>query len=425
VAFARKNLNLAGGEVLARILRGGAMRFLNMRSSVFSILASAVFVLPLAASPTQKATTLRVPNGGNAPQVAVDQKNVVHLIYFKAAKGDHGDIFYVRSPDGGATFSAPVRVNSQPNSAIAARPPRLAVGRGGRAHVVWNGSDTATPKGPKNPAQPADSPYNGMPLLYARLNDAGTAFEPQRNLMQKTFALDGGATVAADDAGNVYGVWHGLGPDQPAGEQGRRVWVTRSGDDGKTFAAETIAWDEPTGACGCCHAGAYTDEKGNLYVLYRGAETAIERDIYLLVSTDRGNSFKGSKVDPWRTSTCPMSSMAFGRTPSGVLAGWETEGRVRFGAVRLGEATVAGREEPAAESARKDRKYPKIATNAAGETIRIWTEGMGWKRGGAVSWQVYDAKGKPTGDKGREDGVPPDGDAAVFARADGTFVVVY
>ena len=202
--------------------------------------------------------------------------------------------------------------------------------------------------------------------------------------------------------------------------------MARSSDDGKTFVPETMAWDQPTGACGCCHAGAYTDDKGNLYVLYRAAESAIQRDIYLLVSTDHGQSFKGSKVDPWRTSTCPMSSMAFGRTATGVLAGWETEGRVRFGAVRLANATVGGRDEPAAESSpRKDRKYPEVATNQAGETIRIWTEGMGWKRGGAVAWQVYDADGKPTDVNGRQDGVPPDGDAAVFARPDGRFVIIY
>jgi len=401
------------------------MRFLRFIPCAIPFLLMST-TQPLAASQTANVTFLRVPNNGNGPQVAVDAKGTVHLIYFKAARGDHGDIYYVRSADGGATITDPLRVNSELNSAIAARPPRLAVGRGGRAHVVWNGSDTAGPRGPRNPAQPADSPYNGTPLLYARLNDAGSAFEPQRNLMRKTFTLDGGATIAADNEGNVYGVWHALAPGQPEGEQARRVWVARSTDDGKTFAEETMAWDQPTGACGCCHAGAFTDEKGNLYVLYRGAESAIQRDIYLLASTDHGKSFKGSKVDPWRTSTCPMSSMALARTRGGVLAGWETEGRVRFGAVKPDDATVAGREEPSAEeSQRKDRKYPQIATNGAGETIRVWTEGMAWKRGGAAAWQVYDADGKPTDVKGRREGVPPDGDAAVFARADGTFVIIY
>jgi DNA-binding beta-propeller fold protein YncE len=41
-------------------------------------------------------------------------------------------------------------------------------------------------------------------MLYARLDDAGTAFEPQRNLIQVAAGLDGGGSVAADQAGNVY-----------------------------------------------------------------------------------------------------------------------------------------------------------------------------------------------------------------------------
>ena len=61
---------------------------------------------------------VRVPDAGIQPQAAVDDKGVIHLIYFKGDPAK-GDIFYVHSADGGATFSAPVRVNSQPGSAIA------------------------------------------------------------------------------------------------------------------------------------------------------------------------------------------------------------------------------------------------------------------------------------------------------------------
>ena len=391
------------------------------------VLAPAVVAFGAEPTAGAKVVTMRVPHGGNVPQAAVDEKGVVHLVYFKAARGARGDLYYVRTADGGATFSPPLRVNSQPDSAIAARPPRLAMGRAGRAHVVWNGSSEAKPRGPLNPAMPADSPYNGTPLLYARLDDAGAAFEPQRSLMRKTFALDGAGTVAADGAGNVYAVWHAAAEGLPEGEPGRRVWVAKSADDGKTFAPETMASDRPTGACGCCHAGAFADGRGDVYVLFRGAESAIQRDMYLLVSADRGRTFRGSKVDPWRTSTCPMSSMALGGAPGGVVAGWETEGRVRFGTVRANDAAVAETDEPAAgqSSPPKDRKHPEVVTNAAGESIRIWTEGMGWKRGGAVAWQVYDRDGKPTAAKGRQDGVPADGDAAAFPRKDGSFVIIF
>ena len=36
---------------------------------------------------------------------------------------------------------------------------------------------------------PQDSPHNGVPMLDSRTNDEGM-FEPQRNLMRKTFSLD-------------------------------------------------------------------------------------------------------------------------------------------------------------------------------------------------------------------------------------------
>jgi hypothetical protein len=120
----------------------------------------------------------------------VDAKGTLHLNYFKGNDATAGDLFYVRREPGSERFSEPIRVNSRPRTASAAgsvRGGQIALGKGGRLHVVWNGLGTD----------------------YARLNDAGTAFEEQRNLMWKTQVLDGGGTVAADGVGNVYVVWHG------------------------------------------------------------------------------------------------------------------------------------------------------------------------------------------------------------------------
>ena len=67
---------------------------------------------------------------------------IVHLIYYKGDAG-HGDLFYIRSRDEGATFSAPIRVNSQEGSAIAAgtiRGGQIAVGRI-TAEFMWLGTD--------------------------------------------------------------------------------------------------------------------------------------------------------------------------------------------------------------------------------------------------------------------------------------------
>src|SRR5260370_28156710 len=120
----------------------------------------------------------RVPNGGIQPQVAVEAKGTVHLIYF-SGDASAGDIFYASSVDGGASFSKPMRVNSHAGSAIAVgniRGAHIALGRNGRVQVAWNGSKDAEPKVTK-----------GTPMLYSRLNDAGTAFATERNVIQPAY----------------------------------------------------------------------------------------------------------------------------------------------------------------------------------------------------------------------------------------------
>lgn len=364
-----------------------------------------------AAEPAGKVKCLRVPNGGIQPQVLVDGDGVLHMIYYK---GDprHGDIFYVRSPNDGDAFSRPLRVNSLQGSAIAIgniRGAHLAVGKGGRIHVAWNGSDKMGPSG-------------GETMYYARINDKGTAFEPQRNVIASAKGLDGGGSIAADDSGQVYVVWHAPEPGTK-GEERRRVWVARSTDEGKTFAQERVAFDKDTGACGCCGLRAFADHNSNVYVLYRSASHRVQRDTYLLSSKDKGATFRGEDLHPWKIEACPMSSFAFAEGPSDVLAAWETNGQVNF--ARIDAATGTRSEPVAAPGESRERKHPVIAGNKQGQILLAWTEGMGWERGGSVAWQLFDKDGKPMAEKGRAAGVPVWSLVAVFARSDGGFTIVY
>jgi RNA polymerase sigma factor (sigma-70 family) len=357
---------------------------------------------------------LRVPDKGIQPQVVVDAKGVVHMIYFRGRPGG-GDVFYVRSDDGGAHFSAPLQVNSQADSVIAIgtiRGAHLALGKNGRVHVAWMGSDKAEPK----------APHHGAPMLYSRLNDHGTAFEPQRNVIHTAVGLDGGGSVGADESGNVYVAWHAPAPGVK-GEENRRVWVARSADEGKTFAAEKPASEEGTGACGCCGMRAFGTGKGSLYMLYRSATHEVNRDTYLLASMEQGSTFRGERLQKWNIRACPMSSFALAEVDAGVVAAWETEGQVYF--ARVDPHSHKRLEPVSAPGASRDRKHPVVAGNARKETILVWTEGTGWDRGGALAWQVFDKDGRPTAERGRTDGVPTWSLAAVFARPDGGFTIVY
>jgi hypothetical protein len=260
-------------------------------------------------------------------------------------------------------------------------------------------------------------------MLYARLNDEGTAFEPQRNLMTKTFALDGGGTVAADANGNVYVLWHGKAEGDPQGEAGRRVWIARSEDNGDTFAAEQPAYDNPTGACGCCGMQAFVDSRGNLYAMFRSAQEEIHRDAYLLRSRDQGRTFEGRMVHPWQINACPMTSFAFAESSGNILVSWETEDKVFF--TRTDPNTLAAAAPVAAPGESSDRKHSTLAVNGRGETLLVWMEGAGWGKGGKLRWQLYNRAGQPLETAGEAPGIPAFSFAAAFTRPDGGFTILY
>ncbi len=368
--------------------------------------------LPLAAAPV---TDARVPEGGIQPQLAIQGQNL-HLIYFK---GDvnAGDIFYTHSTDEGVTWSKPLRVNSQAASVIAigtVRGPRLAVGKAGRVHVAWMGSKDAAPK----------APGATTPMLYARLNDAADAFEPQRNLITSKPGLDGGGAVAADDAGNVFVAWHA--PLAPGGDETtRRVFIARSKDEGKSFAPEAPASADATGACGCCGMQMFAEPSGAILALYRAAGEKINRDMYLLRSDNHGETFKATRIAPMRSNMCMMSTEAITTGASRDIIAWETDGQIYFS--RVDTKTHAISEPVAMPGPSKTRKHPAVAISPDGKILIAWTEGTGWNRDGALAWQEFDATGKPIeGAAGRlPDGIPAWSVPAAFVKADGTFTVLH
>ncbi len=337
---------------------------------------SLALVTQLAISPNIIAATVdvvRVPDGGIQPQAAVDDSGTLHLVYFKGDPAN-GDLFYVTRSVGQSEFGPPIPVNHIAGSAIAMgtiRGAHLALGKSNRVHVAWMGSGKTAKKG--------EGKHPESPMFYTRLNEAGSAFEPERNVISWTGGLDGGGSVAADSQGDVYVAWHGRASDAADGEAGRAMFVAVSTDDGRTFAREGQANPTPTGACGCCGMRAFVDGSGNLHLLYRTANS-VSRDMMLLTSSDHARTFTATPVNRWFTQSCPMSSSVMTGDQRGILLATETGDQVEWTSLatdrlRLGKANPVS-------SAKSG--HPSIATTAAGDVLVAWAEGAGWAVGGTL-----------------------------------------
>lgn len=346
--------------------------------------------------------TVRVPDGGIEPQAAVDAKGVIHLIYYKGPDRA-GDVYYTTSADAGQTFAAPIRVNSEAGSAMATgtiRGAHLALGRNGRVHVAWMASGTSKTK----------APGNTIAMLYTRLADDGKGFEEQRNVIAEHVGMDGGGSVAADDAGNVYVAWHAPSK-KDGGEASRRVWVARSSDEGKTFEPEAMASEAIEGACACCSLKIFADND-TVVVAFRRATNMTERGTVLLLSTDQGKNFVAKPIDQMQSGKCIMSSFSIVKTAKLSAIGLENNGEIRV--LRDGQPmrTIG------------NGKYPALAVNHAGEMLVARAVGTGWNKGGAVAWEIFSPDGK-AGEKGDAKNLPTWSFPAAVALPDGNFLVIY
>ena len=223
--------------------------------------------------------------------------------------------------------------------------------------------------------------------------------------------------------GIVFVAWHGNDARTAARDEATRaVWIAASRDDGVTFEEEHVVWTGPSGACGCCGLGLIA-EPGRLSLLYRSATALVDRDIYLLSSSDDGGTFRGSRLDRWPINACPLTTMSFGRTATTLLGAWETEGPVVLAQLDAAKGTMTSSVRPTV--AKAPAKHPRIAVNERGESVLVWTEGTGWSRGGGIAWQLFDPSGHPTSAVVTASGVPVWSFAATVPRRDGGFVIFY
>ena len=358
------------------------MRRVSWLIFVFSILWGYVW-----AEPPERVQVVRAPNGGVVPDAEVDSEGRIHLAYVTGH-----DLYYVKSVDGGKTFSKPIRVNSEAGTVQSGkyRGPDLELGKDGQVHVIWYTT-----------AYHRHLPKDQWGVHYSQLDSSTNTFVPSRNLNHQP---SDNYSLAADREGTVAVFWtaHGL-------------YLNLSRDDGKAFSKPQVV-HQRVDPCECCATRAHFSPNGNLFSLYREKANNL-RDMYLLALLKDEAAFSLGKLSgkPWKINGCPMTgTFLSGGKDEGLVAAWETKGQVYFARLdQRGQILPPGEIRTPGEGI---KKYPVVLSAPEGTVL------VAWKKESKLEWQLYDPAGNSQGDPGWAAGGNPHRPTGVVTK-EGKFVL--
>lgn len=340
-----------------RLHRGHAGRIITSFVMGASGWLSVLCAGEVSGAATPKVNVVQAPVQCLAPDVAMDAKGVLHMVY-----GLEHHACYVHSADHGGTFSLPVRVDSTGlvETKMGERGPKLALGGNGTIHVVW---------------MDEWAPGVRTFVRYSRSLDRGKSFEALKTLS----AMSGvdGPTLAADDQGNVVAFWHVMADPKPEVKAATWLYTTRSTDRGATFGpTEKVNIANLSGlACAMCMMRARAGTDGCVDLAFRSAEGSI-RNFYVLKGWPTENRFTALRVneDNWNINYCPMCGPELTFAPNGQsLCAFMTRNRVYWAVSKAG---LAGYGLHVATPASEEGEiYPCAIANRQGDVLLVWQVG--------------------------------------------------
>jgi hypothetical protein len=343
------------------------MKVRSKRAASVLALMGAIFLSPPVARAGDKVNTVAtvpVPDQGQPVVARADAEGALHLL-FNTPDGPR----YVRSLDKGKTFGValPVVDKGSRESGLEFYGSDMVVGQGGHVHVALITN-----------AWKLKLPETQWGFYYARLEPGAKAFSPLRNINNKPSE---GFSLAADDKGNVTACW-----------LSGKLFANVSHDNGKTFGSN-VEINPAYDPCDCCTTSAAYGADGKLAVLYR-EETNNERDMYLVLWDQERNQTSRTRISTtlWRINACPMTYYSISRAGDGFVAVWPTGERYNIYLARLDQR---GTLVPPGEI-----KTPGTAGHRTGMIALSGSDGstlVGWAKDNQLSWQLYDAAGRPSG----------------------------
>ena len=201
------------------------------------------------------------PGGSLNAQIAVDKNGNINVVWEDDIAG-HSDISFSRSTDNGLNFSPPMNLSNPLGNCIAnSNTPRIALDIAANINVVWS-NDCG----------------GNFDIFLSRSADSGATFSSPKNL-SGTPAPSGNPQLAVDASGNISVVWEESNPAD--------IFFVRSSDGGVTFSS---AQNLSHNAGSSSNAWLTVDAGANINVAWEDT-TPGNRDIFFNRSTDSGATF--------------------------------------------------------------------------------------------------------------------------------------
>jgi hypothetical protein len=262
-----------------------------------------LFCLVLLLIPALASSETSFP--GRQPVIATNG-TIVGLVM-----GRDDGVYFARSSDGGRTFSEPVRV---------ARPATLALGlrRGPRIAMAAGAIVITAIVGERGGGADGD-------LVAWRSTDEGRTWSSGIRVNDAIGSAREGLHDLAAGGPNLLAVaWLDLR------SKGTRIYTAISQDGGRTWSANRLAYESPTGSvCQCCHPSVAINADGELAVMFRNeirsapADAASDalpvRDMYLARAAREGAFAPAVKLGrgSWPLAACPMDGGDVAFDPKG------------------------------------------------------------------------------------------------------------
>ena len=244
------------------------------------LLAAGLFIFtPDALADWSAAQRLTRTSGDSSfPAVAIDSVNTVHVVWHDATPGNMA-IYYKRSEDGGATWSAAQRLTWTSGEAYF---PAMAIASSNTIHLVW-----------------ADSTPGNSEIYYKKSSDGGTTWSSVKRLTW-TSGNSSFPAIAIDSDDNLDIVWSDLTPGT------NQIYHKRSADGGTTWsAAQRITWSSSSSE----NPDIAIDSANALHVVWSQYIVA-NPEIFYKTSSDGGSTWSAAQRLTWASGSSSRPAIA-------------------------------------------------------------------------------------------------------------------